>query len=89
MRSSSRTSTGIAAVAALLALAACSTDPAASPDKKVASGVPADCPIGSHICRRGSSGPTDTVSAETMRQEGMTNAGGIRPGAMINHGGGS
>jgi hypothetical protein len=74
----------VAAVATLLGLAACATPPG---DQHVASSRPADCPIGTHICRHDSAGPTDAVSADTLRNDGMTNVGGMRPQQMHGTGG--
>lgn len=87
MRSFRRTSVCLAAFAVLMALGACTTPPS---DKKVATGVRTDCPIGTHICRHdGSVGPGESVSAEALRNQGTTTMGGMEPGQMMKNGGGS
>lgn len=75
--------------AAIASLAACSTPAQNGEEVASAKGPPPECPIGTHICRRdGSAGPTDSVSAEEMRRQGATGVGGMRPGSMMNRGGG-
>ena len=71
-----------------LALAACSTAP--TDGSKVASTLPAECPVGTHICRRtGSTGPTQSVDSETMRNQGISGFGTPQAGPAIRNGAGS
>jgi hypothetical protein len=88
MNPSGRAGAAIAVIVALVALGACSTP--AEGDKKVASSLPADCPIGTHICRRSDAASrTQSVDAQTLRDEGVTTMSPAQPGPAILHGAGS
>jgi hypothetical protein len=88
MTSMRRACGGLAAALTLVGLAACSTPP--SDGSKVASSLPPDCPVGTHICRRGAaSANSQSVDRDTMRNQGVTGFGTPQAGPAIRNSAGS
>jgi hypothetical protein len=64
-----------ASLLACLMLQACDSTPTKE-GETVARAPKGDCPVGTMICKRGSTSDAQTVDAEELKRQGVTNVGG-------------